>query len=78
MPLLSDPSRALRVNQKNVEAVSLAGSAAAAGIVDMNPAEPIEVMLISQFVVANEAALKLYRLGWAVADIAPASQKRQQ
>jgi len=58
-------TRALPVDQKNVEAVSHAGSAAAAGIVDMNPADPIEGVLISQIVVANEAALNLYRLGWA-------------
>jgi len=57
-------TRALPVNQKNVEAVSYAGSAAAAGIVDMNPADPIEGVLISQIVVVNEAAMNLYRLGW--------------
>jgi hypothetical protein len=38
--------------------------AVAAGIVDMKPADPIEGMLISQLVVANEAALKLYQLAW--------------
>jgi hypothetical protein len=56
---------ALPVDQKNAKAVSVAGSAAAAGIVDMGPADPIEAMLISQIVLANEAAMKLYRLGWA-------------
>jgi hypothetical protein len=55
---------ALPVNQTNAEAVSDAGSAVAAGIVDMKPADPIEGMLISQLVVANEAALKLYQLAW--------------
>jgi hypothetical protein len=55
----------LPVDQKNVEAVSLAGSTVATGIVDMNPTDPIEAMLISQIVLANEAILKLYRLGWA-------------
>ena len=30
----------------------------------MKPADPIEGMLISQLVVANEAALKLYQLAW--------------
>jgi seryl-tRNA synthetase len=30
----------------------------------MKPADPIEGMLISQLVVANEAALNLYRLAW--------------
>jgi hypothetical protein len=55
---------ALPVKQTHAEAVSHACSAVAAGIVDMKPADPIEGMLISQLVVANEAALKLYRLAW--------------
>jgi hypothetical protein len=55
---------ALPVKQTNAEAVSHAGSAVAAGIVDMKPADPVEGMLISQLVVANEAALKLYQLAW--------------
>ncbi len=58
-------TRALPVNQKDVENVSLAGSAAIAGIVDMKPADPIEGVLIAQIVVAYEAAMKLYPLGWA-------------
>jgi GTPase len=52
------------VNQNNAKAVSHAGSAVAAGIADMKPADPVEGMLISQLVVANEAALKLYQLAW--------------
>jgi hypothetical protein len=36
-----------------------------AGVVDMEPTDPIEGMLISQLVVANEAALSLYRRAWA-------------
>jgi hypothetical protein len=55
---------ALPVNQTNTETVSHAGSAVAAGIVDIKPADPVEGMLISQLVVANEAALKLYQLAW--------------
>ena len=55
---------ALPVNQTDAEAVSQAGSAVAAGIVDMKPADPIEGILLSQLVVANEAALKLYQLAW--------------
>jgi hypothetical protein len=45
-------TRALPVNQQNAEAVSLAGSAVAAGVVDMKPADPIEGVLISQIVAA--------------------------
>src|SRR5262249_44160268 len=63
--LLDLVTRALPVNQKNIEAVSHAGSAVMAGVVDMNPTDPIEGMLISQLVVANEAALSLYRRAWA-------------
>jgi hypothetical protein len=55
---------ALPVNQTNAATVSHAGSAVAAGIVDMKPADPVEGMLLSQLVVANEAALKLYQLAW--------------
>ena len=55
---------ALPINQKNTEAVSRAGSAAAAGVVDMSPADPIEGMLMSHLVVVNEAALNMYRHAW--------------
>jgi hypothetical protein len=58
-------TRALPVNQQNAEAVSLAGSAVAAGVVDMKPADPIEGVMISQIVVANEAALSMYQRAWA-------------
>jgi hypothetical protein len=55
---------ALPVNQANAEAISQAGSGVIGGIVDMKPADPVEGILISQLVVANEAALKLYQLAW--------------
>src|SRR5215831_8850664 len=58
-------TRALPVNQMNAETVSQAGSAVAAGVVDMKPTDPIEGMLISQLVVANEAALSMYQRAWA-------------
>jgi hypothetical protein len=57
-------TKALPVNQKNAEAVSRAGSAVAAGVMDMKPADPIEGMLMSQLVVVNEASLNMYRLAW--------------
>jgi hypothetical protein len=57
--------RALPIDQRNAGAVSQAGSAVAAGVVDLNPADPVEGMLISQIVVANEAALSLYQRAWA-------------
>jgi hypothetical protein len=34
-------------------------------VVDMKPTDPIEGVLIAQLVVANEAALDLYRRAWA-------------
>ena len=61
-------TRALPIDQANAEAVSKAGSAVAAGVVDMKPADPIEGVLISQIVTANEAALQFYRRGWTNTD----------
>jgi hypothetical protein len=46
---------ALPINLSNDKMVSDVGSAVASGTVDMKPADPIEGMLISQLVVANEA-----------------------
>jgi hypothetical protein len=59
---------ALPIDLKNAEAVSDAGSAVASGTVDMKPTDPIEGVLISQIVTANEAALEFYRRGWTNAD----------
>jgi hypothetical protein len=56
--------RALPVDLKNAEAVSDAGSAVMAGVADVKPADPIEGVLTSQIVTANEAALEFYRRGW--------------
>jgi hypothetical protein len=55
---------ALPINLSNEKMVSAAGSAIASGTVDMKPVDPIEGMLISQIVAANEAALEFYRRGW--------------
>jgi hypothetical protein len=41
----------------------------------MNPTDPIEGMLVSQLVVANEAALSLYRRAWACVDYFEAHTK---
>jgi hypothetical protein len=59
---------ALPVDQKSAEALSDAGSAVASGMVDMKPTDPIEGVLISQIVTANEAALEFYRRGWTNTD----------
>ena len=34
------------------------------GMTDMNPADPVEGMLIGQMIAAHEAAMNFYRLGW--------------
>ena len=57
--------RALPVDHSNAEVVSEAGSAVAAGMVDMKPTDPVEGMLMAQLVVANEAALSMYQRAWA-------------
>jgi hypothetical protein len=49
----------------NAKAVSQAGSAVAAGLVDMKPADPVEGILIAQLATGNEAALSLYQRAWA-------------
>jgi hypothetical protein len=73
--LLTLVTRALPVNQEKIEALSHVGSAVMAGVVDMNPTDPIEGMLIAQLVVANEAALSLYRRAWACVDYFEAHTK---
>jgi hypothetical protein len=55
---------ALPVDLKNAKAVSDAGSAVMAGVLDMKPSDPIEGVLISQIVTAHVAALEFYRRGW--------------
>jgi hypothetical protein len=39
-------------------------TAVVSGMVDMKPADPVEGVLIGQLIAANDAAMKLYRLGW--------------
>src|ERR1700752_1626244 len=41
------------------------GSAVVSGLMDLKPDDPIEGMLISQIVVAHEAALDMYRRAWS-------------
>src|SRR4051794_18019165 len=41
------------------------GTAVFSGMIDINPADPIEGILVSQLVVAHEAAMGLYRRAWA-------------
>jgi hypothetical protein len=40
------------------------GTAVFSGIIDIKPADPIEGMLVSQLIVANEAALSMFSRAW--------------
>jgi hypothetical protein len=63
--LLNLVASALPVNQTagDTEA-NEAATAILSGMVDIKPADPVEGMLIAQLVVANEAALAMYRRAW--------------
>lgn len=41
------------------------GSAVVSGIMNLKPRDPVEGMLMSQIMVAHEAALDMYRRGWS-------------
>jgi hypothetical protein len=41
------------------------GSAVVSGLMDLKPTDPVEGMLITQIVVAHEAALDMYRRAWS-------------
>jgi hypothetical protein len=41
------------------------GSAVVSGLMDLKPKDPIEGMLLSQIMVAHEAALDMYRRAWS-------------
>ena len=56
---------ALPIQQSNSEAVIFASGAVCQATMDIAPADPIEGILIGQLMVANEAALSMYRKGWA-------------
>src|SRR4051812_4025185 len=65
MRLLNLVSGALPIDQANVRASTDALTAILQGTADIKPADPIEGMLIAQIMAANEAALAMYRKGWA-------------
>jgi hypothetical protein len=56
---------ALPIQQSSNEAVIFASGAICQATMDIAPADPIEGILIAQLMVANEAALAMYRKGWA-------------
>ena len=48
----------------DADALRGAINAACSGMLDMKPTDPVEGILISQAIVAHEAAMRMYRLGW--------------
>jgi hypothetical protein len=47
------------------EDLGAVGTAVFSGMIDINPADPIEGMLTSQLVIAHEAALAMYQRAWS-------------
>jgi hypothetical protein len=57
--------RALPLDQTNGEENKKASTAVFAAMVDLAPTDPIDGILVAQLMAANEAALSMYRRGWA-------------
>jgi hypothetical protein len=64
--LASATAGALPVNQNDEAVATQATIAAYSGMIDMKPADPIEGILISQLMAANQASLSMYRRAWAL------------
>jgi hypothetical protein len=56
---------AVPVNFKDHEEVQASSLAIFCGMIDINPVDPIEAILVGQVIAANEAALAMYRKGWS-------------
>src|SRR5260370_18021288 len=65
MRLVNLVAGALPIDQSNSEENNKASTAAFGGMVDIAPTDPIEGILVAQLMAANEAALSMYRRGWA-------------
>ena len=59
-------ARALPVNPDDIEASNHAAAAVFSGMIDMKPTDPTEGILISQLIVAHEAALSMYQRAWSL------------
>lgn len=55
---------ALPLNPLDKETCGEAVMATLSGMIDINPADPIEGMIAAQLIAANEAALAMYRRAW--------------
>jgi hypothetical protein len=58
-------SMALPINQNDPAAANRAATAVLSGMIDMKPADPVEGIIISQLMAANQASLAMYRRAWA-------------
>ena len=56
---------AMPVNQSDMEQFCCVATAGISAMADLKPADPIEAILMAQLVVANEAALSMYRRAWS-------------
>lgn len=65
MRLLNLVGNSLPIDHSNRETSSEAIKAVCQATADIAPADPIEGILIAQLMAANEAALSMYRKGWA-------------
>jgi hypothetical protein len=63
--LVSVVASALPVNQEDDAAASRAATAVFSGIINIGPADPIEGILVSQLMAANQASLSMYQRAWA-------------
>jgi hypothetical protein len=55
----------LPIDQRNEAAAIKATVAVFSGMIDLKPMDPIEGILISQLMAANQASLSMYRRAWA-------------
>ena len=65
MRLVNLVAGALPIDQSNSEENNKASTAVFGAMVDIAPTDPIEGILVAQLMAANEAALSMYRRGWA-------------
>jgi hypothetical protein len=64
--LASATAGALPVNQNDEESASKATVAVYSGMIDLKPEDPIEGIIISQLMAANQASLSMYGRAWAL------------
>jgi hypothetical protein len=57
-------AQSIPAKRDNVDAYEEAAAAVLSGLADINPTDSVEGMLVAQMIVANEAALALYRRAW--------------